>query len=174
MTKSILLLALVIAASIAVRLLEKTIKSGKSTREQKEPEDFKGSYRKIDLMTRNEFAQYRKILQVTQKLGLIVFTKVRLADLIEPTSTGKQQMSDFARIRSKHCDFVVCNSLMNVVAVIEIDDASHERQDRITRDKFVDFILNDCGIKVLRFRDINPLELENDLGTQNVISSVRR
>lgn len=174
MTKSILLLALIVIAGIAVGLLEKVVKGSKNKSKSKEPEEFKDSYRKIDIMTRNEFSQYKKMLPVIQKLGMTLFTKVRLADLIEPTSDGKQYMSDFGRIKSKHCDFVICNSLMNVVAVIEIDDSSHEKENRKTRDKFLDFVLQDCGIKVLRYRDVNPIELENDLRTQSLVSMARR
>lgn len=127
------------------------------------PENFKGAYKKIDILTKNEYAQYKSILPIAQALGLTTFTKVRLADLIEPTSNGQKWKSNFARIRSKHCDFVLCDSLMNTIAVIEIDDASHERKDRIKRDDFVNFILEDCGIKVLRYKNINQEKLKQDL-----------
>lgn len=133
---------------------EKPISS--EIKEEKNLEDFKGAYKKVNLMSKNEYLEYKKIFSVAQKLNLNVFPKVRLADIIQPTARGKQWQYDFSRIRSKHCDFALCNNFMDVVAIIEIDDLTHDREDRIQRDKFVDFILKDCKIKVLRYRYTNP------------------
>lgn len=156
--------AVIIIAALGIlsRQIKKAPKSSSSTT----PEDFKGAYRKIDILTKNEYAQYKIILPIAQALGLTTFTKVRLADIIEPKS-GKTWRSNFSRIKSKHCDFVVCDNLMNTVAVIEIDDSSHERKDRIKRDDFVNFILEDCGIKVLRYKNVNQETLKKDLMSTN-------
>lgn len=122
--------------------------------------------------TRNERAQYNIILPVAQRQRMTVFAKVRLADLVAPDTDEKNQKGLFYKIQAKHCDFVVCNSMLNVVAVIEIDDRSHERDDRQKRDKFVDFILQDCGIKVLRYTSVNALQLESDLKSLNTFVPV--
>src|SRR5262245_30044336 len=65
-----------------------------------------------------------------------IFAKVRLADIVRPgrnlSRSGWQ--SAFNRITGKHVDFVLCDSLrLGVVAVIELDDRSHERFERGVR-----------------------------------------
>jgi hypothetical protein len=84
-----------------------------------------------------------------------IFTKVRLADLINPKvskSTASERTTAFNRIKSKHVDFVLCDpESMAVKFVVELDDKSHLRKDRATRDVFVDEALKSAGIQVIRF-----------------------
>ena len=73
---------------------------------------------------------------------LLVFTKIRLADLVYmPKGTANRQ-THFNRIQSKHVDFVLCpRDKLSPVLVIELDDASHEEEARRDRDTFVDAAL---------------------------------
>jgi hypothetical protein len=48
-------------------------------------------------------------------------------------------------------DFVVCDAeTMQPVYAIELDDASHERQDRADRDDFVNKVFRKAGLPLLR------------------------
>lgn len=70
-----------------------------------------------------------------------IFGKVRLGDLVEPAKglTKSQSTTARNRLNQKHVDFVLCRyDTLAVVAVIELDDASHGRKDRSDRDDFVD------------------------------------
>lgn len=80
-----------------------------------------------------------------------VFAKVRLADLVWiPKGTEKRQ-SYFNRIQAKHIDFVLCDrSTVRPVLAIELDDASHQRQARQTRDAFMDQALAAAELPLLR------------------------
>ena len=81
-----------------------------------------------------------------------VFSKVRLADIVQPTKTGDNRAwySAFGVIKSKHVDFVVCDPVtMEFQLAVELDDKSHERADRAERDQKVDVILAQAGIPVL-------------------------
>ena len=42
---------------------------------------------------------------------------------------------------AKHLDFVICNKDLAPVVAIELDDASHDAEDREERDDFVDAVL---------------------------------
>ena len=81
-----------------------------------------------------------------------VFSKVRLADIVQPAKTGNRSAwyAAFGVIKSKHVDFVVCEpDTMEFRLVVELDDKSHERSDRAERDQKVDVILAQAGIPVL-------------------------
>ena len=64
-----------------------------------------------------------------------------------------------AKIQSKHVDFVLSDQNMNIVAILELDDSSHNRPDRQARDAFVDQILTGVGYMVIHTREINESTL---------------
>ena len=76
--------------------------------------------------------------------------KVRLGDLLEiPWGTPKF-WKYLHRINRKHVDFVLCDpNSFNPLLVIELDDSSHEREDRQARDAFVDAALDAAGLPIL-------------------------
>ena len=76
--------------------------------------------------------------------------KVRLADII---STGESsQSSAFRKIQSKHVDFVLSTpKTTRIIAIVELDDASHQQSHRIKRDEFITAALLAAGIPLIRF-----------------------
>ena len=72
------------------------------------------------ILTNNELAFYNKILPIVKKYDYYLFTKIRLADLIN-TKTYK----DFNKIKSKHIDFVITDKETKPILFIELDDKSH-------------------------------------------------
>ena len=121
------------------------------------------SYRPRYLLSLNEKSQYNYLKPITDKLNLTLFIKIRLADIIEPAN--KKDYSAFNKIKSKHVDFVVCSSNLKIVTVIEIDDNSHKKSNRIDRDSFVDTILNNCGINIIHSYNLTTSNIEEQLIT---------
>jgi len=83
-----------------------------------------------------------------------VMGKVRLGDLIQPVKglSRSRRASGWNRIHQKHVDFVLCRpDTLDVAAVVELDDASHRRKDRVERDEFVDKALSSAGIPIVHF-----------------------
>ena len=134
-----------------------------SYQKSKDINNYKNKYKKKYLLTLNEKNQYLKIKSVTDKLGLYLFAKVRLADIIEPIEKTKNWKSLWYKIQSKHIDFFICKPTMATLCVIEIDDNSHNQQNRKERDKFVDFILTDNNIPVIRCLYVQEESLEIEL-----------
>jgi len=66
-----------------------------------------------------------------------VFGKVRVADILAPTKgmNRKNWQIAFNKISAKHFDYVLCSKdKLNVVAVIELDDKSHNtKKSKISR-----------------------------------------
>jgi very-short-patch-repair endonuclease len=114
-------------------------------------------YQSKYLLTKNEWINFKALKKYASRKSFVICPKVRLADLVEPVEnlTKQQKQTRFNRVRSKHVDFVLCNSDMHVKLIVELDDASHERADRKRRDSFVDDVLTKCGYKIVHLREIN-------------------
>ncbi len=104
------------------------------------------------ILTDREYKFYTTLRPLADEAGLHIYTKVRLADLIEPKpkSENPMWMECFNKIRSKHIDFALADDDTNIIALIELDDSSHKRQDRVERDIFVDAVLKNTGYTLLR------------------------
>lgn len=119
------------------------------------------------LLTKNEYYFYNKLKTVTEPLNLQILAKIRLADLIEINDDikGKEWWALFGKIKSKHIDFAISDN-MRIVALIELDDYSHQRSDRQKRDEFVNNALSTAGYNVIRtYGDTNVIKKTlSDLG----------
>ena len=83
-----------------------------------------------------------------------IFCKVRMADIIKSRSgmSGGEWQSAFNRIQSKHVDFVLCtNDTVEIEGVVELDDKTHQRDDRQERDEFADAAMKQAGIPIFHF-----------------------
>lgn len=58
--------------------------------------------------------------------------------------------SHFNRIRGKYVDFVVCRANFSVECVIELDDNSHKRYDRIESDNLKNVAFRTAGLPLFR------------------------
>lgn len=127
-------------------------------------ESNKGKFEKRAILTANEKQGFTSIKYVTDKLRLQLFAKVRFADIAIPKDGIKNWYAYFNKIKAKHVDFLVCDNFFKPICVIEIDDSSHDRDDRKKRDELVDFILKDVGIGVIHKRgQIIVSELEKEI-----------
>ena len=94
---------------------------------------------------------------------LYIFAKVRLSDLLWLPQSTKNRQSYMNRIQSKHVDFVLCDSATTQPRLlIELDDSSHQRARRRSRDAFLDEAVRRAGLPILRVpakRSYAPEEL---------------
>lgn len=95
---------------------------------------------------------YRDVRPIADKLGLLVFTKMRLADLLEVPKGQQDYMKWFNRIKAKHIDFILVDRDYHIRLLVEVDDPSHNRSDRQARDEEVDEIFRQQGMEVLHLR----------------------
>lgn len=118
-------------------------------------------YEKRSLLTDNELHFYQTLRGIADKYNLNVLSKLRLADIVGVDSSldNTEWWSNFGKIKSKHVDFALAKKdNLEIVLVIELDDYSHKRVDRIERDKFVDSIFNNVGIPILHVYSTTDLE----------------
>jgi hypothetical protein len=89
--------------------------------------------------------------------------KVSLADIFYVTNPDRN-MSAYNRINRKHVDYLICDAdTMKPRFGIELDDKSHNRQDRIDRDDFVEDLYEAAGLPLVRI-PVRPTYNTNELG----------
>jgi very-short-patch-repair endonuclease len=81
----------------------------------------------------------------------IILAQVQLSRLLG-VKKGNNYQTWFNRINQKSADFVVCNKDLSIVAVIELDDATHEREDRQAADVKKDKALTSAAVRVVRWQ----------------------
>lgn len=81
-----------------------------------------------------------------------VFPKVRLGDMVHVEDLNNNY-GDWARIRSKHVDFLIWDLVnQNIALAIELDGKSHNSQKAQKADGFKDKLFEDVGIKLKRIK----------------------
>jgi len=99
------------------------------------------------LMTQIENEFYRILLKVIPK-GTILIPQVSLGSLIKTNDRSYRN-----KIDRKIVDFVLFKDYyFNPLLVIELDDISHKRLDRIARDQFVDLALLKVNLPIVHYK----------------------
>lgn len=116
------------------------------------------------MLTDNEQKFYQTVRLIAEKYNFTVLSKVRLADIakVNPTLDNTEWWSKFGKVKSKHIDFALAKKEnLDIVLVIELDDSTHSKSDRIERDAFVDSVFREIGIPILHV--YNAVGLENKI-----------
>lgn len=102
------------------------------------------------LVTKSELKFYKSLVKAVQD-DFEIFAMVRIADLLRVEKGDKNRRKWLNKILAKHIDFVLCDpGSLEPQVCIELDDPSHERQDRIDRDIFVNDAFESAGLPLLR------------------------
>ena len=95
------------------------------------------------------------VLESVLPKDVTVFGKVRLGDVFLPRKglTPSRRTSAWNRINQKHVDFLLVNkSDYAPLAGIELDDKSHDDDERKDRDQFVDQVFASGNLPLLHIR----------------------
>lgn len=123
------------------------------------------SYFKLkSLLTNTELLFYGSLSKAVPE-NCVVFSKVRLYDVIQPYAGYFSK--EKAKIIQKHLDFLVCDAeTLEPLIAIELDDPSHQNNDRVERDHFINQSLFEAGLRLLRIpaqRHYDKEKLQSDL-----------
>ena len=92
------------------------------------------------------------VLETLDYDGVTIASKVRLADIFgikKGLERGDRQRA-LNRISAKHVDFLLIQkSDGRPILGIELDDSSHEADERVARDSFVDAVFSSAGLPML-------------------------
>ena len=102
------------------------------------------------IITLNELIFYKVLLEIAKELNLILLCQVSLYSIIQ---TKNKNDAYFNKIRSKSIDFVLVRQAdCKIKLCIELDDSTHNYQNRIERDKFINSLFQDLNINLLRVK----------------------
>ena len=84
----------------------------------------------------------------------LLFSKARMSDLLYlPKLSNRDYYHYQNKIQSKHVDFLLCDKeSTKPMLAIELDDSSHLKASRISRDSFVDEIFESARLPILHIR----------------------
>lgn len=105
-----------------------------------------------------------KVLQEAVGNRVYICAKVALGDIFSVKSKDQSQFRIYTnKIDRKHVDFLLCDpQSMRPVVGVELDDRSHQREDRRARDAFVDEVFKAAGLPLLHIavrRSYRPEDL---------------
>ena len=92
---------------------------------------------------------FLRTAQIALSSRFAIMVKVNLADVFFSPSKDQGARN---RIDRKHVDFLLCDpQTLRPMLGIELDDASHQRADRVERDRFVDGVFASAGLPLVHF-----------------------
>ena len=110
------------------------------------------------IMTQTELTFFRNLKIITDELNLLIFPQVNLERIIQ---TKNSNNSDRNRIKSRSIDYTIVNNKnCKIIACIELDDYTHNRESVKKNDEFKDLIFKQTNIPLLRIRVSNDYNLE--------------
>ena len=108
--------------------------------------------RKLYLVTRSELQFFKTLLSVVNQFYYVIL-QVHLSILLNHKTWGQNWKGALSRIDRKSVDYVICGRENLVpISAIELNDKSHARGDRVKRDRWVEQILKDAGLSLVRIR----------------------
>ena len=115
------------------------------------------------ILTRAEGQLFHYMKNFIQE-DVVIFPKVRLADIIEIDKDIAYSDRDFFKICYKHVDFLLCDGKnFNTICVVELDDYTHDTDEAKQRDMFVRQALYECGIPLVRIRTKIDIISDSDM-----------
>lgn len=88
-----------------------------------------------------------------------VFPQIHLSSIVDhKVPNGQSWKGALSKIDRKSVDYVLCEKdHLRPVLAIELDDKTHDRADRAARDEFVERVLEEAKVPLVRLRDYNIL-----------------
>lgn len=125
-------------------------------------------YRSREFLLSQTERRFASALDAALPPGVRACPQVRLWDVIDAPRDSSWRVAT-NRIRAKHVDFVLIETnTSRILAAVELDDRSHDREDRRERDRFLDGALASAGIPLLRVpaeRSYDPKTLLRPIST---------
>lgn len=116
-----------------------------------------------NILTRAEGQLFHYMKNFIQE-DVLIFPKVRLADVIEIDKDLEYSDRDFFKICYKHVDFLLCDGkTFNTICVVELDDYTHDTDEAKQKDLFIRQALYECGIPLVRIRTKIDIISDNDM-----------
>lgn len=111
-------------------------------------------YKKKMLLTKTEYAFYNILKMKCDKNNILICPKIRMEDFLEVTDK-QNKLKYRGYIKSRHIDFMLCDSKLHLLAGIELDDKSHNEKEAAAIDHFKDRVFQTINIPLFRVKVMN-------------------
>ena len=108
-------------------------------------------YAKKMLLTKAEYSFYKILKEICDKNELLICPKVRMEDFLEVTDK-QNYMKYRGYIKSRHIDFMLCDSNLRIIAGLELDDNSHKKSNVQEKDDFKNNVFKTVGLPLFRVK----------------------
>jgi hypothetical protein len=120
------------------------------------------------IMTPTEIRFFKHLESLIGK-NYYIFPQIHLSTLFDHKIYGQRFLAAFRHINGKSVDFVVCSKDdTKPQFAIELDDPSHEREDRKQRDAIVERIFYESNLPLIRFKS------EKGLTVRSIINEIKK
>lgn len=136
--------AVVLALLATIKLKQDKAKAGS--------DDQPWPYQARRIMTDREQVLYHRLREALP--DCLIFTQVQLSQVISVKYRTKNPQAWLNKVSQKSLDFVVCQPDSSVLAVIELDDKSHNNAKQASRDADKSKALKDAGVRLIRVREV--------------------
>lgn len=110
-------------------------------------------FKKEEIMTPPELKCFKSLQQATHD-KYYIFPQVHFSAFLENKIVGQNWRGSFSHINGKSVDFMLCTKdALSPVLAIELDDKSHEREDRQRRDYEEERIFKVAKMPLLRLKN---------------------
>lgn len=120
------------------------------------------------ILTQPEQILYFRLMQALP--NNIIFAQVQLSQILG-IKKGYNYQSWLNRINRMSVDFIICNKDSSVVAIIELDDATHSLEKRKKADQKKDKALEAANVKIIRWQ---AKAMPNIEAIQSIFSNISR
>lgn len=122
-------------------------------------------YQTVPLLTDNEQGLFWRLQEAVGRELLVApqvvfgaFLKVKGTALVDKTKARNA-------VAHNRGDFLVCNRDFEVVALVELDDSTHDKKEQKALDKRRDELMKAVGVKAIRYRNLPEIsKIRSDLG----------
>lgn len=145
---------------VILKFFEKDFSTG-----TKEKKKLLYKYKRKDFLITKKENEFFNILTEILNNEYYIFPQVHLDAILDYKVVGQNWKAAFRHINEKSVDFVICDkAYLKPLLAIELDDKSHEREDRIERDINVERIFMEVDMPILRIQNsvsLNKEEVKN-------------
>lgn len=124
------------------------------------------------VMTRREEWFFR-VLQEALGRDYLIFPQIHISSLLDERIKGQNWAAARGQTNGKSVDYVIVDArTLAVFCAVELDDPTHDRPERVERDRQVEAMFADAGVPLARFREpegMDPRDIR-----ERIMRTVRR
>ena len=126
--------------------------------------------RKYSIMTEREQEFYKKLKLICGD-SILIFPQIHLSNLFFHNIKGQNFKAAFKFINKLSVDFVLVDSRnYKTLLAIELDDSTHNKQERIRRDLIVNDIFKKANFPLLR---VDSIKIDNEKLKQMILENIK-